>query len=190
MSNIFEQPWILLAVAFVLLVVVYIIRTSYYEKSKWWHLLIPVFACVAAFGVDYLVKTDHEKVKEVLESVIDATMAKDVDAIAPLIAEDYRDRYHPTKQFIMMTCRHMISRHKFQSIVMTYDAITIKGEIADAEILVRLRIDPENMSMPAPEFNFAKLNLTLKKKPDASWVIKSTELVEINKTPVNWKRAH
>ncbi len=187
MYNVFQQPWLLLLVAFVLLVVVYIIRSSFPDKQRWWHLLIPVLVAVGAFGLDYLVRTDHEKVKRVIESVIKATTDKDVDTIGVFIAEDYRDRLHPGKMFIMGTCKHLIKRYNFQSIVMTYHDIIVEAETADAEILVRVRIDPASTSMPTPQFVYAKLKLKFKKKPDETWVIKSTELVEVNKNSVNWK---
>ena len=48
MYNVFQQPWLLLLVAFVLLVVVYIIRSSFPDKQRWWHLLIPVLIAVGA----------------------------------------------------------------------------------------------------------------------------------------------
>ncbi|MCF7956630.1 MAG: hypothetical protein K9M75_12575 [Phycisphaerae bacterium] len=190
MFNIFQQPWALLAVAFVLLVVVYIMRTSYPEKQKFWHLLIPVLVIILAFGLDYLVKTDKEKIKDVLDSVITATMEKDVDAIGVLIAEDYSDRHLPTKAAIMVTCKFMVNAHNFKSITMTYHNIVVEGQKANAEIIVRLRSNPSNTSMPTPEFSYARLKLIFKKKPDETWLINSTELVEINKNPVNWKRGY
>ena len=190
MFNIFQQPWVLLIVSFVLLVIVYIIRTSYPEKERWWFLLIPVFAVILAFGLDYLVKTDHEKVKGVLEDIITATMNKDVDAIDELIAEDYHDRHHPTKQSIMNTCKFVVARHNIKSITMAQRNIIIDGPEANVELSVILRMDTSKTAMPTPELNSAKLKLTITKKTDQSWVIQSTQLVEVNKNPVNWSRAN
>ena len=112
------------------------------------------------------------------------------ESVGSLIAEDYRDRHHPTKQFIMTTCGFVVKRHNIKSITMTYYDIVVEDQKANAEILVRLRMDPTNTSMPTPELNYAKLKLTLKKKTNETWVIKSTELVEVNKKPVNWNRAY
>lgn len=190
MFNIFQQPWGLLAVSFILLVVVYIMRTSYPEKQKWWHLLIPVFVITLAFGLDYLVKTDQEKIKGVLNAVITATMDRDFDAVGTLIAEDYSDRHHPTKQSILLTCKFLVNAHNFKSITLTSHNIVVDRQKADAEMLVRLRSDPSNTAMPTPEYNYAKLKLILTKKPDETWLIKSTQLVEVNKNPVNWKRGY
>lgn len=190
MFNIFQQPWALLAVSFVLLVVVYIMRTSYPEKQKFWHLLIPVFVITLAFGLDYLVKTDQEKIKRTLENIVTATMDKDVTAIEKLIAKDYFDRHHPTKQAIMNTCKFVVKRHNIKSITMTYHDILVDGKKANAEIIVRLRMNPATTAMPTPEYNFAKLKLDLKKNPNETWQIKSTQLVEVNKNPVNWKRGY
>ncbi len=190
MYNVFQQPWLLLSVSFLLVVVVYFIRTSFPDKQKWWHLLIPVAVAVGAFGLDYLVKTDHEKVKGVIDSAIVATLERDAVAMAPLIAEDYWDRHHPTKKSIMATFTYVVKRHSIQSITMTYHDIVVEGQAkgqAIAEILVRVRMDPSNASIPTPDFAYAKLKLKFKKKPDGNWTIQSTDLVEVNKNPVNWK---
>lgn len=190
MYNIFQQPWLLLAVSFVLLVVVYIIRTSYPEKQKTWHLMIPVFTIILAFGLDYLVKTDHEKVKTVLEDIVTATMNRDLNTIDKLMAEDYSDRYHPTKQSIMGICKIVVKLHNIKSMTITSHDIAVEGQKANAEMLVRLRMDASSTAIPAPEWNYAKVKLILNKKSDQSWQIKSTQLVEVNKNPVSWKRAY
>jgi hypothetical protein len=190
MYNIFEQPWLLLMVAFLLVVVVYVMRTSFPQKQKWWHLLIPVVIAVAAFGVDYLVATDHEKVKGTIENAITATVDADAAAMAPLIAADYRDRHHPSKKAIMSTFNYVVKRYSIKSITMTYHDIVVAEEAeneAEAEILVRVRMSASGTSMPTPDFAYAKLKLKFIKKPDGSWAIKSTDLVEVNKNSVSWK---
>jgi hypothetical protein len=187
MYNVFQQPWLLLFIAFMLLVVVYVMRTSFPQKQKWWHLLIPILIAAGAFGLDYLVKTDSEKVKGIMDNAIAATLERDTGAMNPLIADDYRDRHHPTKQMIMSTFNFVVARHSIRSITMTDYSIVVEGETADAEMLVRVRMNPATTAMPTPEFAYAKLKLKFKKKPDATWQIKSTDLVEVNKNPVNWK---
>jgi hypothetical protein len=187
MYNVFQQPWLLLGVSFLLLVVVYVMRTSFPEKQKWWHLLVPVFVIALAIGLDYFVMTDKEKVKSVIENAIDATVDKDAAALAPLIAEDYRDRQHISKKAIMTTFQYHVKSYSIKSITMTSHEIDVDGETAEAEILVRVRMNPSNTSMPAPNMAYAKIKLIFKKKPDQTWVIKSTQLIEVNKTPANWK---
>jgi ketosteroid isomerase-like protein len=187
MTIIFEQPWVLLAVAFVALVIVYFARTSFPEKSKWWHLLIPVLIAGGAFGLDHLVKTDHEKIVETLERLTMAVMEKDVDTISGLISDDYSDRYHRSKSSIMGTSKYVVRMHKFKSIVMTFHEVIIDGETADAEILVRLRTDSKESTMPTPELSYVRLKLVMAKKADGNWRIESTGLVEYNNQPVSWK---
>jgi len=190
MYNIFQQPWLLLALSFVLLVIVYIIRTSFPEKQKSWHLILPVLIIVLALGLDYLVKTDHEKVQTTLEDIVTATLNRDVNTIDKLIAEDYSDRHHPNKQSIMELCKIVVKIHNIKSMTITSQDITVEGKKANAEMLVRLRMHDSNSAIPAPEWNYAKVKLFLNKQPDKSWQIKSTELVEVNKQPVSWKRAY
>jgi len=187
MYNIFQQPWLLLGVSFLLLVVVYVMRTSFPEKQKLWHLLVPVFVIALAIGLDYFVMTDQEKVKGVMESAIDATVDIDAAALAPLIAEDYRDRQHVSKKALMSTYQYLMKTYSVKSMTMTSHNIDVDAETAEAEILVRVRMNPGNNAIPAPDMAYAKVKLVFKKKPDETWVIKTSQLLEVNKTAANWK---
>ena len=188
MYNFFEHPWLLVIIAFISLIAVYVFRSTFPDKRKFWQILIKVLILVIAFGLDYLVKTDKEKIKSIFETGIKATMDKDIQTIASLFADDYSDRFHPNKAAVVQTARHLIAAHNFERAVMTYHDITVEGPEASAEILVRVHLDNQNSSYPAPELVYARLKLDLTKRGDQTWAIKSTDLVEINNQSVNWNR--
>jgi len=188
MLNIFQHPWLLLIVSFVLLVIVYIMRQRCSDKQKAWHILIPFLMAAVALSIDHFVKTDIEKITGVIDSVITATMEKNADAFEPLISDNYSDRYIRSKQALLKSCRGMINRQNFKSIKMTYHNIVIENEEANTEFILRLRAYPSDTSMPTPEFTFVKLYLVFNKQPDKSWAIRSTKQVELNNSSVSWRR--
>ena len=188
MYNCFEHPWLGLVAAFIGLVAVYLFRSSFPEKRKWWQLLLPVMIVVGAFGLDHFVKTDPEKINNVIETGLQATINKDIKAIDPLFAANYSDRFHPRKDAIMGTVKYLLAGHNFERAVMTYHDILVEGKNATADVLIRVHLNEYGSDIPAPSIVYAKLRLIFSKKPDSLWAIKSTDLVEINKRPVNWNR--
>ena len=66
MTNIFEQPRLLLIVAGVVFLGVAFFRDLLPPRRAWIFWLLPVVIAVAAFGIDYLVQTDREKIEAVL----------------------------------------------------------------------------------------------------------------------------
>ena len=56
MFNVIETPWLLLSAAFVLLVVITVIRRSRPEKRRWWQLFLPAVLVGSAFALDFFVK--------------------------------------------------------------------------------------------------------------------------------------
>ena len=105
MSVIFEQPWPLLITAGVVLLLVVIFRSVFPQKRRWWQWLLPAVLAVAAFGLDFLVKTDLEKINAVIKTGTKAVEEENPDAIEAIIADNYRDSYHKTKDELMRHCR-------------------------------------------------------------------------------------
>lgn len=185
MLNIFQQPWLLLIVSFVLLIAVYLFRQSLPDKRKWWQLLIPVICAGLAFAADHFVKTDHEKISSLMDTAARAVAQRDINAVEPLFAEGYSDRYHKSREAIMATCRRVMTRRSYENIVITYIEMVIQADQADIDIIARVKFNEQSAEMPAP-YMFAKLKMTLTKKPDKTWVISRTDKVEINNNEVSW----
>ncbi|MHC4239449.1 MAG: hypothetical protein ACYSUC_06790, partial [Planctomycetota bacterium] len=62
MLNIFQQPWTILLVAVITSLAISIYRWLFPEKSRRWQLLVPLVIALAGFALDFLVKTDLEKI--------------------------------------------------------------------------------------------------------------------------------
>ena len=86
MTNIFQTPWLLLSISLVLLIVVTVVRQNSPEKTLWWLLLLPLILGVVAFGLDYFIKTDYEKVKHTIKCTRNAIVAEDTDALAKTLS--------------------------------------------------------------------------------------------------------
>ena len=109
MFNVFEHPWGLITVAIIILLVLLIVRSIFPEKRRWWQWLLPTLLAIAAFGFDFLVETDLEKINVVISAVVKAVEEENPDAIEPIISDNYRDSYHKTKKDLMYFCRWRLS---------------------------------------------------------------------------------
>jgi len=72
MTNIFEQPWLLLIASVVILLAVAVIRGLSPQRHRWWFWLLPVVIATAAFAIDFFVQTDTEKIKEAIAKAVKA----------------------------------------------------------------------------------------------------------------------
>lgn len=110
MFDIFEQPWTLLTAAIVILFVTLILRRIFPQRQRWWQLLLPILLAVAAFGFDFLVQTDLEKINALINTGIKAVEEENPDEIEAIISDNYRDSYHNTKEDLMYYCRALLSQ--------------------------------------------------------------------------------
>ena len=95
MTNVFEQPWLLLAASAVVLLAVALFRP---QRHKFWFWLFPVIIAASAFAFDYFVQTDVEKIQNTIAGLVKAAEKEDVDAISPLVSNDYHDSFHESRR--------------------------------------------------------------------------------------------
>ena len=101
MFDFFEQPYTLIGAAVLVLFAMLTFRSVLPEKRRWWQLLVPALVVAAAFGMDFAVRTDLEKINAVINTCIKAVEEEDLVAIEAVIADDYRDSHHNTKRDLM-----------------------------------------------------------------------------------------
>lgn len=116
MFNVFEQPWTLVGASVVVLLVILTIRSVWPEKRRWWQLLIPVFVAIGGFGLDFFVQTDLEKINSLIDAGIKAVEEENCDAIESIIADNYEDSFHNTKNELMSHCRRSFLHLRLQKI--------------------------------------------------------------------------
>lgn len=193
MLDIFEKPWTLVGVAILVLFGMLTFRSIFPEKRRRWQLLLPLFLAVSAFGLDFAVKTDLEKVKAVIKTGIKAVEQENCNAIETIIADNYSDSYHNTKASLIIHCRNELARSPVEKITKT----DLQIEMSPSQVRQNCRITLtalvkfDKNSFVAQNYKpyvFIKVNLFLQKQPDKRWVIYSVELLELDKQPVNWRQ--
>lgn len=186
MLNIFQQPWTLLVVAIIGFLAMLIYRKISPQKRQWWQLALPLFLAVAAFGFDYLVKTDTEKITRLLDAGAKAVEQENCPAIEPIISPDYRDSYHSSKAWLMGHCKSRLSRPLFDKIIVRIISIEQSDDTASMIFTARLLFDKQSDVAVYKPLMFVKAMAELRKLPAKNWVISKTEILEIDKQPANW----
>ncbi|MFB0525425.1 MAG: hypothetical protein ACETVZ_07770 [Phycisphaerae bacterium] len=188
MFNIFEKPWTLIGIAVLVLLGLLQFRSIFPEKRQRWQWLIPAFLAVAAFGLDFFVKTDLEKINAVIKTSIKAVQQEDCDAIEAIIADDYSDSYHNTKADLMAHCRRELARSTVEKNKKANLLIEMSGPQATAVLTVWIRFDKDSYAARNYKQLFlAKVRLNLQKQRNKRWLINRAELLELDRQPVSWR---
>jgi hypothetical protein len=189
MFNFFEQPWTLTVVAVIVLFVLFQFRSIFPEKRRWWQLLLPVFLVLAAFGLDFFVKTDLEKINAVIKTGIEAVEQENCDTIDRIIADNYSDSYHDTKANLMIDCRNELARSPVEKNKKVSLFIEITPPQATADLTVWTRFNEAGFIAQSYKALFLiEVKLHLQQQRDKRWLINRVELIEVDKQPVSWRQ--
>ncbi|MGA2173040.1 MAG: hypothetical protein ABSG82_08565 [Sedimentisphaerales bacterium] len=186
MTNIFEQPWLLLIVAGVVLLAVLIFRSGWPERHRWWFWLLPVVIAVLAFAIDFFVQTDKEKVEEALAQLVRAVEKEDVGAIEALISDDYSDSFHTSKKVFLTHCRARLSEPVIEKNVHRIVSIDVKPPNATVVFTVRVVFDPRGPIYEYRKMMFFKLQAELRKEGEG-WLFTRIDVLEIDMQPADWQ---
>ncbi|MCJ7729396.1 MAG: hypothetical protein MUO27_05925, partial [Sedimentisphaerales bacterium] len=172
MSVIFEQPWPLLITAGVVFLLVLIFRSIFPQKRHAWQWLLPALLAAAAFGLDFLVETDREKINAVIETGVKAVEEENPDAIEAIIADNYRDSFHITKDDLMRHCRVALAEPLIEKNIKRIQAIEISLPTATAIFTVRLVFDKRSQIYQSfKQQMFVKAEVDLQKQSNGNWLI-------------------
>lgn len=185
MFNVFEEPWLLLIVAGVVFMGVFIFRDILPTKGKWVFWVAPTVIAILAFALDYLVETDNEKITAVIWKAVKAVEREDVNAIAPLISEDYKDSVNTSKKELLWQCRTRLSEPVIEKNVPRIASINIRGDTANAVFTVRTVFDPRGPVAGTVQMMLFKFEANLQKQGD-KWLFTRVELIEIDMHPADW----
>lgn len=188
MFNIFEKPWTLIGIAVLVLFGLLQFRSIFPEKRLWWQWLIPAFLAVSAFGLDFFVKTDLEKINSVIKTAIKAVEQENYPAIEAIIADNYSDSYHKSKAFLMDHCRSRLASSPVEKNKKADLIIEMSPPQATAVLTVLTKFEKESLvAQNYKPFLLIKISLNLQKQRDRRWLINQAELLELDKQPVNWR---
>jgi hypothetical protein len=189
MANIYEQPWLLLITSAVVLLVIVVYRGLKPQSRKWWQWMPVVILVVAAFGIDYLVKTDVEKVKVVIARAVKAAEKEDVEAIGQLISDDYHDSFNDSKQDLLRRLRARLSESIIEKNVPGILTLKVIPPNANVVFTVRVVFDPRGPVYDFRKQMILKFEAGLVKQGD-DWFIQRVEVLELDMQPIDWQRIY
>jgi hypothetical protein len=189
MFDLFEQPWTLVGVAVLVLFGMLTFRSVFPEKRRWWQLAVPAFIVAAAFGTDLLVQTDREKIHALLKKGMKAVEQGNLDALAAIIAVDYHDSFHNSKQELMAHTWRQMERSGVEKIKKNSALIRVSPPDASATIIVLVRFEQDSyIAQNYKPWLLIKLRVNLQKQPDKSWLINRAEVLEVDRQPIQWQQ--
>jgi len=188
MFDFFEQPYTLIGAAVLVLFGMLTFRSVLPEKRRWWQLLVPVLVVAGAFGLDFAVRTDLEKINAVINTGMKAVEEENLIAIEAIIAEDYRDSYHNTKRDLMSHCRSRLSQPLVKKNKKRACLVQLSPPKAIATLFTLITFDKSSdISQSYKSFFLTKVELHLQKQSDKNWLINRVEVLELDRQPVNWR---
>jgi len=187
MFNFFDQPWTLFIAAIVSLYIVFRVRSIFPQKRRWWQWLIPPVLMITAFGLDFFVQTNLEKVNAVIDNGIRAVEEENPGIIEAIVSADYQDSYHSNKEHLMSHCRSEMGRNPVEENKKINAHMEISTTEAEVALMVMVKFDKDSYVARNYKQSFpVKVQLYLQKQPDKSWLISRAELLELDRQQVNW----
>lgn len=187
MWNFFEQPWTLLGAAVLVLFGVLTFRSIWSERRRPRQWLLPVGVAVLGVGLDLGVTTDLEKINHVIKTGLKAVEEENCAVLARLIADDYQDSYHKSKESLMGQCRTRLVPPAVLKVRKIAAEVKISPPDAKAALTMWFTFDKDSFWAQAykPTALIA-VELHFRRQPDRSWLLSRAEVREVDKMPVTW----
>ncbi len=188
MEVIFESPWLLLTVAGVTLIAASVVRQV---KTEWgyWPLLVPLIIAALAFGLDYIVKTDLEKVNSIISSAKNAAITGIMSDIMPFISPDYADRSYPSKEQLEVKLKKVFTNSGIKKIRTRSHVVDLKTDTANSQLHVVVHLDKNSRYAIAGSIVFVGLQFDYVKVGE-NWMVKRSDIISVNDNPWSgsWKQ--
>ena len=189
MTSFYEQPYTLIGLAIIVLFGLFTYRSVFPEKCNRKQWLIPLSVVVLALGLDFLVKTDREKLSTLIDTIMTAIKKEDYAAIESAIAEDYQDSYHKSKPAVMARCRRTLENIDILSNRITSWLPDITPPTARVTIFSTIRFGKNSwVTQSYKSVIFFKAQINFAKQPNKSWKITGITPLEVDKYPINWSQ--
>jgi hypothetical protein len=175
MLNPLEYPWLFLICAVFLAILLFVIKPEKYKIFCW---TAVIFFLGLAFGLDYFVRTDTEKIKNIIDVINETAEKENCDLVAPYIAPDYSDSHHSSRKRLLARCRSRLSEPLVEKAVSQLQSLEFNQEKtrAEADFTMRILFDSDSYAYQYRRVMIFKITLTLKTNPKSKWLIKSARL--------------
>jgi ketosteroid isomerase-like protein len=186
MFNIFEYPFVGLGIAVLSMMALWLYNAFYPAGRKWWHFTIPFVIAGAAFAIAFFVQTDKEKIQAAVYAGIRAFEKQDIKPISEIIADDYNDFSHGSKEQLIAYCRTLFQFAAVEKVTTFSREMKVYGQrgIFRTEMMVKFAEDSD-IAEAGKAFLIVKARFYFKKTPQGKWVIYNSEILELDRQPVN-----
>ena len=189
MWNIFEYPFVGIGIAFLSMIDIWLYRMFRPDKKRKWHFAIPFIIIALAFGLCFLVQTDKEKIYAAFNTGIKSFQQQNVEPIRQIIADDYSDAAHGSKELIVAYCQAMFEVAPVEKVTTFSREIQIVQTKATLTIESMVKFTEESeIARMGKAFLIIKARLHFKKTPQKNWLIASSEILELDRKPVSWNQ--
>jgi len=188
MFNFFEQPWTLLGASVLVLFGVLTFRSAWPEKRRKWQRVMPIVLAGAAFGLDFFVETDLEKIHAVARTLLEAVENEDCATVGTLIASDYHDSRHANKVALLAHCRQELAGPTIQVLKKKGHKVELSGTQATMTLSLFARLEKDSRwARQYKEVALVRIRLDLRRQPEGRWLISRAEILEVDRFPVSWR---
>jgi len=186
--NVFEQPWLFVFLAIVLLGVLWFIRPSWSDRIRWWQVAIPFGVAMLGFLIDGLIATDREKIESCLNGAIRVAVRKDFRNFNRIFAENYADSHHPSRRDLRVFCETSLAMAKIERITRRSSRLDRRERDAvyDLAVLVRLKQMESGAYTAATSLFWVEGRLQFEKDSRRRWRIRTMEVLTLNGQPFDW----
>jgi hypothetical protein len=134
-----------------------------------------------------IVETDLEKINSIIRTCIKAVQEEDLNTIETIIADNYSDSYHDSKEHLLNHCRQKLTPSLVEKNRKTSCLVELSPPKATATVFMTTTFNKDSyISQNYKPFIFSKIRLHFQKQQDKTWLINRAEILEIDKQPVNW----
>ncbi|MDD5134236.1 MAG: hypothetical protein PHP01_02340 [Phycisphaerae bacterium] len=189
MFNIFEYPFAGIGIAVLSMMVFWLYNAFYPAGRKWWHFTVPFIIASSAFATAFFVQTDKEKIQAVVYIGIKAFEKRDIKPVNEIVADDYNDFSCSSKEQLLAYCRTLFQFAAVEKVTIFSREIKVYGQrgIFKAEMMVKFAEDSD-IAEAGKTFMIVKARFYFKKIPQGKWVIYNSEILELDRQPVNWNQ--
>lgn len=187
--NVFEYPFVGIGIAAIVTLGLWIYETFRPERKKIWHLFIPASIVIFSVALSYFVQTDNEKILAAVDKGIKAFKDKNIEPIREIVADDYSDMLHSSKEYIIAYCQALFETAAIDKVTFFSRKMDIENTKATFtfEAMVKFAENSRIALMGKP-FLIVKAKLYFRKTADKKWLITSSEILELDRNPVDWRQ--
>jgi len=154
-------------------------------------MLLPAVIIVSSFAIAFFVQTDREKILGAVNKGIKAFEERKIEPIREIIADDYFDAAHSSKEYIIAYCQALFETATIDRVTFLGRKTEIENDKAvfTTEVFVNFAEESEIAKMGKP-FLIVKARFYFVKISDGRWLINSSEILELDRKAVNWNQLH